>query len=101
MMMEAIFDGDFRPDETEAWESPLRWDLNKEIRSLQEELKSHLKPEDYVTVEHLVERCSLLSREECKATFCSGFAAAKSRRCPSDRSVIFSVPYSPCLRRKL
>ena len=75
MMMEAIFDGDFRPDETEAWESPLRWDLNKEIHSLQEELKSHLKPEDYVTVEHLVERCSLLSREECKATFCSGFAA--------------------------
>lgn len=75
MMMEAIFDGDFRPDETEAWESPLRWDLNKEIRSLQEELKYHLKPEDYVTVEHLVERCSLLSREECKATFCSGFAA--------------------------
>lgn len=75
MMMEAIFDGDFRPDETEAWESPLRWDLNKEIRSLQEELKSHLKPEDYVTVEHLVERCFLLSREECKATFCSGFAA--------------------------
>ena len=74
MMMEAIFDGDFRPDETEAWESPLRWDLNKEIHSLQEELKSHLKPEDYVTVEHLVERCSLLSREECKATFCSGFA---------------------------
>ena len=75
MMMEAIFDGDFRPDETEAWESPLRWDLNKEIRSLQEELKSHLKPEDYVTVEHLVERCSLLSREECKAAFCNGFAA--------------------------
>lgn len=75
MMMEAIFDGDFRPDETEAWESPLRWDLSKEIRSLQEELKSHLKPEDYVTVEYLVERCSLLSREECKATFCSGFAA--------------------------
>ena len=75
MMMEAIFDGDFRPDETDAWESPLRWDLNKEIHSLQEELKSHLKPEDYVTVEHLVERCSLLSREECKATFCSGFAA--------------------------
>ena len=46
MMMEAIFDGDFRPDETEAWESQIRWDLGKEIRSLQEDLKARLDLED-------------------------------------------------------
>lgn len=75
MMMETIFDRDFRPDETEAWESQIRWDLGKEIRSLQEDLKARLDLEDYLMVEQLLEQSSLLSREECKATFCSGFAA--------------------------
>lgn len=75
MMMEAIFGGNFRPDEIEAWESPLRWDLGKEIRELQEELKAHLELEDYLKVERLVEQCSLLSREECRTAFCSGFSA--------------------------
>ena len=75
MMMEAIFDGDFRPDETEAWESKIRWDLGKEIRSLQEDLKARMDLEDYLMVEQLLEQSTLLSREECKAAFCNGFAA--------------------------
>lgn len=75
MMMEAIFDGDFRPDETEAWESQIRWELGKEIRSLQEDLKARLDLEDYLMVEQLLEQSSLLSREECKAAFCSGLSA--------------------------
>ena len=76
MMMEAIFDGDFRPDETEAWESKIRWDLGKEIRSLQEDLKARLDLEDYLMAEQLLEQSSLLSREECKAAFCNRWSEA-------------------------
>ena len=75
MMMEAIFDGDFRPDETEAWESQIRWDLGKEIRSLQEDLKARLDLEDYLMVEQLLEQDLTAHSIECECHFKYGFSA--------------------------
>ena len=75
MMMEAIYDGTFRPDETDASESPRCWKLSKEVRSLQEELKSRLELDDYLVVEQLLDQYSLLNREESRTAFCTGLSA--------------------------
>jgi hypothetical protein len=75
MVMESIYNGDFRPSEAGIGDDSGMWDLIKEIDVLQTELKRNLDEIDYQMVEQLVDKLLQQHFLEAQAHFCSGFSA--------------------------
>ena len=75
MILEAIFNGEFYPSETEITKSQKYRKALRACEKIMDQLAERLTKEDYDLVETLLDQSSIAQFEECACHFKYGFSA--------------------------